>query len=41
MSTHNLCVGSKIRNIGIPLQTHVLLYRNGVILGKHFMDMFS
>ena len=24
-STHNLCFGSKIRKIGIPLQTHVFL----------------
>ena len=25
-STHNLCFGAKIRKIGIPLQTPVLLY---------------
>ena len=29
-STHNLCFGSKIRKIGIPLQTPVLLYESGV-----------
>ena len=29
MSTHNLCFGSKIRNLGIPLQTPVLLYKSG------------
>ena len=29
-STHNLCFGSKIRKIGIPLQTPVLLYKSGV-----------
>ena len=26
MSTHNVCFGSKIRKLGIPLQTPVLLY---------------
>ena len=30
MSTHNLCFGLDIRNIGIPLQTQVLIYKNGV-----------
>ena len=29
-STHNLCFGAKIRKIGIPLQTPVLLYKSGV-----------
>ena len=29
-STHNLCFGSKIRKIGIPRQTPVLLYKSGV-----------
>ena len=29
MSTHNLCFGAKIRKIGIPLQTSVLLYKIG------------
>ena len=28
-STHNLCFGAKIRKIGIPLQTPVLLYKMG------------
>ena len=30
MSTHNLCFGAKIRKIGIPLHTPVLLYKSGV-----------
>ena len=29
-STHNLCFGAKIRKIGIPQQTPVLLYKSGV-----------
>ena len=29
-STHNLCLGAKIRKIGIPLHTPVLLYKSGV-----------
>ena len=29
-SIHNLCFGSKIRKVGIPLFTPVLLYRSGV-----------
>ena len=29
-STHNLCFEAKIRKIGIPLQTPVLLYKSGV-----------
>ena len=29
-STHYLCFGAKIRKIGIPLQTTVLLYNSGV-----------
>ena len=29
MSTHNLCFGAKIRKIGIPLHTPVLLYKWG------------
>ena len=32
-STHNLCFGAKIRKIGIPLQTPVLLYKSGVFKG--------
>ena len=27
---HNLCFGAKIRKIGLPLQTPVLLYKSGV-----------
>ena len=30
ISTHNLCFGAKIRKIGIPLHTPVLLYKSGV-----------
>ena len=30
MSTHNLCLGAKIRKIGLPLHTPVLLYKSGV-----------
>ena len=29
-STHILCFGAKIRKIGIPLHTPVLLYKSGV-----------
>ena len=29
-SSHNLCFGAKIRKIGIPLHTPVLLYKNGI-----------
>ena len=29
-STHNLCFEAKIREIGIPLHTQVLPYKNGV-----------
>ena len=32
-STHNLCFGAKIRKIGIPLHTPVLLYKIGVQKG--------
>ena len=39
--THNLCFGAKIRKIGIPLHTPVLLYKSGVQGGIHYMDMFS
>ena len=40
-STHNLCFGAKIRKIGKPLQTPVLLYKSGVQRGIHYTDMFS
>ena len=30
MCNHNLCFGAKIRKIGIPLHTPVLLYKSGV-----------
>ena len=40
-STHNLCFGAKIRKIGIPLHTPVLLYKSGVQGGIHCTDMFS
>ena len=39
--THNLCFGAKIRKIGIPLHTPVLLYKSGVQGGIHYRDMFS
>ena len=39
-STHNLCFGAKIRKIGIPLHTPVLLYKSGVQGGIHCTDMF-
>ena len=32
-STHNLCFGTKIRKIGIPLRTPVLLYKIGGFKG--------
>ena len=32
---------SKIKKIGIPLQTPVLLYKSGVQGGEHYTDMFS
>ena len=41
MSTHNLCFGAKLRKIGIPLHTPILLYKSGVQGGILFMDMFS
>ena len=41
MSTHNLCFGSKIRKIDIPLHTPVLLYKNEVQWGIQYKDMFS
>ena len=40
-STHNQCFGAKIRKIGIPLHTPVLLYKSGVQGGIHCTDMFS
>ena len=36
-----LCFGAKIRKIGIPLHTPVLLYKSGVQGGIHCTDMFS
>ena len=38
--THNLCFVAKIRIIGIPLHTPVLLYRSGVQGGIHYTDVF-
>ena len=40
-STHNVCFGSKIRKLGIPLQTPVLLYKSGVQGGIHCTYTFS
>ena len=34
MSTHNLCFEAKIRKIGIPLHTPVLLYKSGVYITR-------
>ena len=39
--THNLCFGAKIRKIGIPLHTPVLLYKSGVQGSIHVTDMLS
>ena len=39
-STCNLYFGAKIRKIGIPLLTPVLLYKSGVQRGILFMDKF-
>ena len=36
-----LIFGAKIRKIGIPLHTPVLLYKSGVQGGIHYTDMFS
>ena len=36
-----LCFGSKIRKIGDPLHTLVLLYKSGAQRGIHYTDMFS
>ena len=35
---HDLCFGAKIRKIGIPLHTPVLLYKIGVQEGMHYME---
>ena len=43
-STHNVCFGSKIRKLGIPLQTPVFLHKvgfKGVILHKHVFLMYQ
>ena len=40
-STHNLCFGAKIRKIGIPLHTPVLLFKSGVQGVKNYTEMFS
>ena len=39
MSTHNLCFGAKIRKIGIPLHTPVLLYKMVYITWTCFPDV--
>ena len=38
MSTHNLCVGAKIRKVDLPLHTPVLLYKSEVQGGIHCTD---
>ena len=40
-STHNLCFGSEIRKIGIPLQTAFSLCKSGVEGGIYCTDMLS
>ena len=40
MSTHNLCFGAKIRKIGIPLHTPVLLYKVGFKGYSHVFLMY-
>ena len=35
------CFGAKIRKIGIPMHTPVLLYKSGVQGGIYYTDMFS
>ena len=40
-STQKLDFEAKIRKIGIPLHTPVLLYKSGVQGGIHYTDMFS
>ena len=40
-STHNLCFEAKIRKLGIPWDTPVLLYKSVVQGGIRFTDMFS
>ena len=40
-STHILCFRAKIRKIGIPLHTPVLLYKSRVLGGIHYTDMLS
>ena len=32
--THNVCFGAKVRKIGIPLHTTVLLYKSGVYIAR-------
>ena len=39
-STQNLCFGAKIRKIGIPLHSPVLLYKSGFQGVIHYTDMF-
>ena len=40
-STHNLCFGAKIRKIGIPLHTSVLVSLKWGSRGILYTDMFS
>ena len=39
-STHNLCFRSKIRKLGLFLQTPSFLYKRGVSGGIHFTGKF-
>ena len=38
---NNLCFGAKIRKVGIPVPSPILLYKSGVQGGIHVTDMFS
>ena len=40
-STHKLCFEAKIRKIGIPLYSPVLLYKSGVHRGIYLTNTFS
>ena len=40
-NSHNLCFGAKVRKIGIPLHTPVLLYESGIQGGIQYTDMLS
>ena len=41
MSTHNVCFGSKIRKLGMPLQTPVFSILDLGLRGINYTDMYS